>query len=240
LPDEVPTDGQRRAMLAAALGVPVAKWRTCSVVKWRTRTLGHVRRKYADVLGDYGARVSGPGCCRSHRWDWFPKTGFGATMAPMAPKIVTPRETALQVIELIAEGYSMREACRQLKVGNHAFRLWCERDPDIASQYARAREVGDEILADEIQDIADEPVSDDALTAGAFEQRRRARIDSRKWILARRRPTKWGDRVGIEHSGSLTLDQVIGQTLGLLPQQQTLTGSQSPAENVEKSDAGDG
>jgi hypothetical protein len=121
----------------------------------------------------------------------------------MAPKIVTPRETALQVIELIAEGYSMREACRQLKVGNHAFRLWCERDPDIASQYARAREVGD-------------------------------------WILARRRPTKWGDRVGIEHSGSLTLDQVIGQTLGLLPQQQTLTGSQSPAENVEKSDAGDG
>ena len=71
--------------------------------------------------------------------------------------------------------------------------LWCVDDPDWAEQYARARAAGDDAMAEDIQDIADRAELDP--------NDRRVRIDARKWLLGKRQPKKYGEKVDLTHSG---------------------------------------
>jgi hypothetical protein len=59
-------------------------------------------------------------------------------------------------------------------------------EPEWAEQYARARAIGDEAMAEDIQAISD----DDDLKPDD----KRVRIDARKWLLAKRQPKKYGDK----------------------------------------------
>ncbi len=63
---------------------------------------------------------------------------------------------------------------------------WCSKEPEWAEQYARARSAGDDAMAEDIQDIADQGELDP--------QDRKVRIDARKWLLAKRQPKKYGEK----------------------------------------------
>ena len=64
--------------------------------------------------------------------------------------------------------------------------------------YARAKEIGFEVLADEIIDLADaeENMDKDQL------RRHQLMIDTRKWLLAKLQPRKYGERVTQEIVGN--------------------------------------
>lgn len=83
------------------------------------------------------------------------------------------------------------ETVRRWLMGNEAFR----------AQYAYAREEQADTYADEIVRIADsEPDSN----------RARVRIDARKWVAGKLRPKVYGDKVGLEASGSLSVTIATG------------------------------
>ena len=74
---------------------------------------------------------------------------------------------------------------------------------DLRQMYARAKEAQLEILASEIQQIADEPQPGEIITLKGDErevkiadmlEHRKLRIDARKWLLAKLAPKKYGDR----------------------------------------------
>ena len=66
-------------------------------------------------------------------------------------------------------------------------RLWAlDNREGFYPQYARAMETRMEGLADEILEIADDKSSDPV--------RDRLRIDSRKWVMSKIAPKRWGDR----------------------------------------------
>jgi hypothetical protein len=44
---------------------------------------------------------------------------------------------------------------------------------------------------------------------GEHLQRSRLRVDTRKWIASKLKPKKYGDKVEHEHSGKLTLEQLV-------------------------------
>ena len=81
-------------------------------------------------------------------------------------------------------------------------------------QYARAREMQCQVLADEIVEISNQPKLGIIRTVrtgknGGMEVRtldmlehRRLQIDSRKWVLAKLMPHKYGDKQSVEHTGS--------------------------------------
>src|SRR5690606_20725933 len=71
----------------------------------------------------------------------------------------------------------------------------------FAEQYARARNIGYEVMADEIIEIADGG-SDDW-------QRDRLRVDARKWLLAKALPKRFGDRVTLSGDASAPLGVVM-------------------------------
>lgn len=85
---------------------------------------------------------------------------------------------------------------------------WLVAKPAFRDMYARAREDQADTLADEIVDIADETpdiVTDDEkgvfMIDGAAIQRQRLRVDARKWVAAKLKPRKYGDRIAQEMSG---------------------------------------
>ena len=115
--------------------------------------------------------------------------------------------TAL-VCSQIAEGKSLRSICdSDDKLPNaDGFLKWLEGAPALRTQYTRAREVGYQLLADEIVDIADENYTTDEhgvkerLTNEAI-ARNRLRVESRKWMLSKMLPKVYGEKLTQEVTG---------------------------------------
>ena len=116
-------------------------------------------------------------------------------------------EIADQICERLAVGESLRSICKDPKMPamSAVFRWLADpRYQMFKEQYAHAREVGLESMADEIMEIADEiPQSDDRgrIDNGAV-QHQRLKVDARKWILSKQLPKKYGDKVTTELTGA--------------------------------------
>lgn len=86
---------------------------------------------------------------------------------------------------------------------------WLAENKAFQDQYARAREVQADSWADDILDIADDGRNDTYTDSEGNERtnqdviaRSRLRVDTRKWLMARMAPKKYGDRVTQEHQGA--------------------------------------
>lgn len=124
------------------------------------------------------------------------------------------REKADLVCRLIVdETISANKACERAGIRPGTFYDLCERDPEVAEKYARARMTLLHNYAAQITDIADTPqegVTTTVKSDGGVEERRgdmiehrRLQIESRKWMLARLMPRVYGDKQQIEHSGEI-------------------------------------
>lgn len=83
---------------------------------------------------------------------------------------------------------------------------WLGENEVFREQYARAREDQADTLADEIIDIADEQAEvtkEDGTTYDPDVGRDKLRVDARKWVAAKLKPKKYGDKVDVAHSGDM-------------------------------------
>jgi hypothetical protein len=89
---------------------------------------------------------------------------------------------------------------------------WLAEHQEFRDQYARAREAQADYWAEEIVEIADDGTNDyvdrqnkDGSTYETVNSehinRSRLRVDTRKWLMARMAPKKYGDRITQEVSG---------------------------------------
>ena len=95
------------------------------------------------------------------------------------------------VCDELAKGKSLRSICDSDPAMPHWVTVLqaVQRDEEIYELYARARAIGAEILADEMFDIARQPLTEkDRSMANAEVQRRRVQIDTMKWVYARQQP----------------------------------------------------
>ena len=85
------------------------------------------------------------------------------------------------ICEMMAEGKSLRKACKELGLNEASVRYWLNKDETSFTHSARARELGCDALADECIEIADDPEmkADD----------KRIRIDTRIRLIG-----KWSQR----------------------------------------------
>lgn len=134
------------------------------------------------------------------------------------------KEIASRICERLAAGESLRSICRLNTMPHEStVRAWALDDlHGFSTQYARAREIGYHGLFDEILEIADttqegvktvEKTTGTETTTGDMIEQRRLRVDARKWMLARALPKIYGDKQQLEHSGTLTLSQLIRQSM---------------------------
>ena len=104
---------------------------------------------------------------------------------------------AEKVIDGMRNGLSLRKSALAANISPQNFLVWCEQNQGLMEQYIRAREELIERMADEILDIADSPTptTDNGATDSGAVQDKRLRIDTRKWLLSKLAPKKYGDKL---------------------------------------------
>ncbi len=114
---------------------------------------------------------------------------------------------AAKICRRLAEGESLRAICVDKGMPSaETVRRWLLDNEDFCAQYVRAREVQADRFAEEILEIADDASDDWAVDKDGKKtldhehvQRSRLRVDTRKWLMARMAPKKYGDKM--QHVG---------------------------------------
>jgi hypothetical protein len=107
------------------------------------------------------------------------------------------QQIADQVLSGMSGGLSTFKACEAAQTPHSTFLLWVSQDPLLADRYARAREDLIEHMAAETLAIADAPVgsTDNGSTDSGAVAKQRLQVDTRKWLLSKLAPKKYGDKV---------------------------------------------
>ncbi len=110
----------------------------------------------------------------------------------------------LAVDLMVSEGLSLRKACLKTGLDPARFLRAVDADPELAKQYARARQALLDKMADEILELADAPVPvlDNGATDNALVRQRQLQVDTRKWFLSKLAPKIYGDRLDVSVSDS--------------------------------------
>jgi hypothetical protein len=150
------------------------------------------------------------------------------------PSIYTPA-LATEICKRLADGESLRSICRDPDgvFPNRATVIeWVTIDREgFASQYARARDIGLDVMAERALEIAATPAKaykvkrtrvvgavatdgdDDPelgteieSTSGDAVDRSKLHVDTLKWYLSKLAPKRYGDKIQVEHSGNVSIE----------------------------------
>lgn len=116
------------------------------------------------------------------------------------------KELADSICERLAEGQSLRSVCRGEDMPDKAtvFR-WIRTHNEFRDQYTRAKEEAADALAEEIIDLSDGAI--EVIKRGAekkssaLAQAVKLQVDTRKFIMAKMKPKKYGERMDVTSGG---------------------------------------
>lgn len=108
-------------------------------------------------------------------------------------------EICRKVLEGMRNGLSAYKSCLAAGVPQSTFGLWVDADAQLAAEYARARDDLIERIASEIIDLSDSEVGvqPDGRRDWAEVQKQRLQVDTRKWLLSKLAPKKYGDKIEV-------------------------------------------
>lgn len=99
---------------------------------------------------------------------------------------------------------------------------WFRSYPKFLEQYVRAKEESADALVDDMLHIADTPQhgvktktteKGIEIVEGDMVEHRRLQVDTRKWIAAKLKPKKYGDKVDHNVTGNMTISWPLPKTL---------------------------
>jgi hypothetical protein len=124
-----------------------------------------------------------------------------------------------EICERLSIGEPLRQICRDEHMPSwvNVYR-WIKQDEALALRIAQARELGFDAIAEEAMSIADTPVEGETtkttetgteVTRADMLGHRKLQIETRLKLLAKWSPKKYGDSTRLEHTGKMTLEQLI-------------------------------
>lgn len=121
-----------------------------------------------------------------------------------------------EILEDIAENGKSLYSALKGRLSSKTFYEYVDSDESRIKRYARATEMRADRMAEEIIEISDEVDADLLVMPDGREvvnnnviNRDRLRVDSRKWLLAKLQPKKYGDKISTEHSGEVSIITVL-------------------------------
>lgn len=128
------------------------------------------------------------------------------------PKLVLTPEIEAAILADVSDGIPLAEACRKHDVGRTTIYDKRDSDKEFAERLARARELGEDALAEETLEIADDGSNDwmerrredgstDEVLNHEHVQRSKLRIETRLKLLAVWNPRKFGSKVDLTSGG---------------------------------------
>lgn len=122
------------------------------------------------------------------------------------------QELADTICAELAIGTSLRSVCAQENMPSlQTIFNWFRTKEGFVEQYARAKEESADAMSEEILDIADDGTNDymtivKGNTSYNMEDkevtnRSKLRVDTRKWIMSKMKPKKYGDKIDMTTNG---------------------------------------
>ena len=116
------------------------------------------------------------------------------------------RELAEEILRRLAAGETLANICVDPAIGvsTSAVRQWDvdDRDGWFAAAYARARRQQVEAWSDELLKIADDPLLEP--------NDRRVRLDTRKWLMSKLHPQRYGEKVQVAGDPDNPIHHMVG------------------------------
>ena len=116
------------------------------------------------------------------------------------------------VMKHMREGHSLRQSTIRAGVATQTFMDWVDKDPELSGHYAQARAAMIDAVADETMRIADEELipTGEGKVDSAMVQKQRLRVDTRKWLLSKMAPKKYGDKLELsgDDKSPLTIQRI--------------------------------
>lgn len=131
-------------------------------------------------------------------------------MAEVGRPMEYTQEKGDEICADLAMGMSLRSVC--LKDNRPAISTvfrWLRTYPEFRKQYEEAKQESADAMAEEVLDIADDGTNDfilkdngEGTTVNSEHiQRSRLRVDTRKWLMAKMKPKKYGDKLDVVSDG---------------------------------------
>ena len=116
-----------------------------------------------------------------------------------------------KVLEGMRDGLSAFKACQAAGVPQSTFSRWVDDDATLAENYAHAREDLIERMASEVMELADSevPETGDGKKDWQAIQKHKLQVDTRKWLLSKLAPKKYGDKLEVSGDPANPLVQRI-------------------------------
>lgn len=120
-----------------------------------------------------------------------------APAKPTKPGSEDRAKVSALVLQGMRSGLSALKACEAAGVHQSTFNDWLNADAALAVDYARAREDLIERMAQEVLELSDSDVGllPDGKKDWAAVQKHKLQVDTRKWLLSKLAPKKYGDRL---------------------------------------------
>jgi len=123
-----------------------------------------------------------------------------------------------EVLKIISTSHNgVHTACRTVHISTNSFYDWLNLNDDNQLRYASAREAQADLLVEEMVQIADDSSNDTKYVIRDGQQielentewtnRSKLKVDTRKWIAAKLRPKKYGDKLDV--STSIKIEQPL-------------------------------
>lgn len=105
--------------------------------------------------------------------------------------------------ELSSSSIGLHHLCKKHGISHVTFYEWI-KDSEMLNKYTRAREQQADFLADEIVSISNGEDKDATPFVGKnFIDRDRLKVEARKWVAAKLKPKKYGDKVEVDNQISI-------------------------------------
>ncbi len=142
----------------------------------------------------------------------------------MGGKVLYDPKIADVILERMGKGETLRAICRDEGMPSDSLiRKWAIFDtpPGFSARYAHAREIQMEAWSDEIVAISDDTAQDTHTTTYGdgtertspnteWISRARLRVDSRKWLMSKLAPKKYGDFLKVDQKTTHAVDDSVG------------------------------
>ena len=135
-----------------------------------------------------------------------------ATKPDKATKPERDKDAICQaVLQRMREGLSAFKACQAAGVPQSTFNRWVDADAKLAEDYAHAREDLIERMANDVLELADSevPETGDGKKDWQAIQKHKLQVDTRKWLLSKLAPKKYGDKLEVSGDPANPLVQRI-------------------------------
>ena len=114
-----------------------------------------------------------------------------------------------KICDRLTQGESLKTICKDADMPNtSSIFLWLAKYPEFSDKYARAKSAQMDTMAEEIVEISDDRSNDVTVDEKGNEkvdwecvQRSKLKVDTRKWLMSKLAPKKYGELKTLQHQG---------------------------------------